>query len=324
LIALDEKSGQQRWKQQVREPFGVLNEGSGDPYVLLAQEKTLRALDPADGRTLWSASAESGIIDVGESRAYDPAAVHPFAEPDGTRWIKFDGEGWRKIDLENGRTLARYAMPDELASGSFEDLGSNRLLAVRANPDAENSRTEARSFETVLLDASDGTVLWSLPDLIEHGRIDSGTLYAVVNGIPAALSLEDGRTIWQARTNGMDPNLNFTYGAGHFTVLGDYLLLPYDTDLLAFHKKTGRLLGRIDGFRFGYPEMHGSLVRDSLLNEHNGKLYVGSASRSFSVLDTEKLIRLLDQALADGSGIEGVTPADREAEAAAWYPAEPY
>ncbi|WP_172255562.1 PQQ-binding-like beta-propeller repeat protein [Saccharibacillus deserti] len=324
LIALDEKTGQKRWKQQVSEPFGVLNRDSGDPYVLLAQGRTLRALDPSDGRTVWSGSFESGSIDAGESRAYDPAAVHPFAEPDGTRWIKVDGEGWRKIDLEDGRTLARYAMPDELDSGSFEDLGSDRLLVAQPNPDIGNGRPDARDFTTTLLDASDGSVLWTFPGKIEHGRIESGTLYAVANGIPAALSLESGRTVWQARTNGMVPNLNFTYGAGHFTVLGDYLLLPYDTDLLAFHKKTGRLLGRIDGFRFGYPEMHGSLVRDSLLNEHNGKLYIGSASRSFSVLDTEKLIRLLDKALADGSGIKGLTPADREAEAAAWYPAEPY
>ncbi|NGZ76747.1 outer membrane protein assembly factor BamB family protein [Saccharibacillus alkalitolerans] len=321
IVALDEQTGDVKWKQRVREPFGLANRDSGEPYVLLAQGHTLRALNPADGRAVWTVSSDAGSIDTGESLALDPSAPPVLARTDGTRWIKFDGEGWRKIDLKDGRTLARCG---ESENGRIEDIGGGYLLMQSVSGDEGFYRSQASDFPTSLVEASSGRKLWTRPGLIQSGLVDGDRLYAVVDRIPSALDLKSGHTVWETRTNGLHPNLNFTYGVGPFSQVGNYLLLPYDSDLLAFERTSGTLLGRIDGFRFGYPELHDRYVRRSLLNRQDGKLYVGSASRSFAVLDEAKLIGLLDDAAAAGRGAEAVTPASREAAEAAWYPAQPY
>lgn len=325
LVALDGRTGKPRWKQQIRglRSYDLLNgAGAGDPYVLLGQGKNLRALDPSDGRTAWTVSSENGTIDGGQSFASPPSSPPVLAKPDGTRWIKFDGEGWRKIDLTSGKTLVRYPLDTE--DGSFEDLGGGYLLVQeqeqRAN--SEFSRSETDRSRTKLIDASSGRELWTRGGAVANGLIDGDVLYAVVDRIPSALNLKTGDLIWEARTNGLHPNRAFTHGAGSFLIVGDHLLLPYDEDLLVFERGTGRQLGRLDGFRFGYPELRDTYSRSSLLNEADGKIYIGSASRSFAVVDKSKLIDLLDRAAASGRGVDGVTPANRAAAEAAWYPAE--
>ncbi|GEM_PF-5340742 len=325
LVALDERTGKPRWKQQIRDvnPSALLNgSGTSDPYVLLGQGKNLRALDPSNGRTVWTVSSENGMIDGGESFSSPPAAPPVLAKPDGTRWIKFDGEGWRKVNLTDGRTVARYPAD---ADGRLEDLGGGYLL-VQSHTDGGDGglyNSDAALLQTKLVDTASGRELWKRTGMVESGLIDGDLLYAVVNQIPSALDLKTGRMIWEARTNGLHPNLTFTHGTGSFLKIGDYLLLPYNDDLLAFKRDTGRQLGRIDGFRFGYPELRETYSRASLLNAADGKLYIGSASRSFAVLDEAKLIALLDAAAASGRGAAAMTPAVRAAEAAAWYPAEP-
>ncbi|WP_143536121.1 PQQ-binding-like beta-propeller repeat protein [Saccharibacillus sp. O23] len=324
LVALEERTGKPRWKQQIRglRSYDLLNgEGTGDPYVLLGQGKNLRALDPSDGRTAWTASSENGTIDGGQSFAFPPSSPSALAKPDGTRWIKFDGEGWRKIDLANGKTLARYPLDTD---GSFEDLGGGYLLVQEKEQIASGGLSDSQTdrLRTKLIDVSSGREIWTRGGAVANGLIDGDTLYAVVDRIPSALNLKTGGLIWEARTNGLHPNRAFTHGAGSFLIVGDYLLLPYGEDLLAFERGTGRQLGRLDGFRFGYPELRDTYSRSSLLNEADGKIYIGSASRSFAVLDKPKLIALLDEAAASGRGVDGVTPASRAAEEAAWYPAE--
>ncbi len=324
LVALDRRTGKPRWKQQIRSlrSYDLLNgAGSGDPYVLLGQGKSLRALDPSDGRTAWSLSSENGTIDGGQSFASPPSSPPVLAKRDGTRWIKFDGEGWRKIDLTNGKTLVRYPLDTD---GSFEDLGGGYLLVQEQEPTESSkfSDSEIDRLRTKLIDASSGRELWTRGGAVANGLIDGDILYAVVDRIPSALNLKTGDLIWEARTNGLHPNRAFTHGAGSFLIVGDHLLLPYDEDLLVFERGTGRQLGRLDGFRFGYPELRDTYSRSSLLNEADGKIYIGSASRSFAVLDKSKLNALLDRASASGRGVDGVNPADRAAAEAAWYPAE--
>ncbi|WP_037291121.1 PQQ-binding-like beta-propeller repeat protein [Saccharibacillus sacchari] len=319
LIALDEKTGKKRWKKQVSPPYDLVNRGSDDPYVLLSQGGTLQALDPLTGEKVWSVASDKGRIDSGESLVYDPNTSPALTETDGTRWIKFDGEDWRKIDTISGQTLARYAAEE---NDAVEELGGGYLL-VQHETDTRNLRNPyVRDYETSLIEASSGDVLWTRSDLMQSGMVDGDTLYAVINRIPAAVDLKTGVTLWEARTNGMYPNSEFRFGVGPFARLGDYLLLPYDRDLLAFDKKTGRQLGRIDGLRFGYPETQERLSLQSLLNEKDGKLYIGSASRALAVLDVGKLTEVLDEAVASGRGIAAVTPAMRAAENSAWYPAQ--
>jgi len=319
LIALDEQTGKKRWKKQVSPPYDLVNRGSDEPYVLLSQGGTLQALDPLTGENIWNVASDKGRIDAGESLVYDPDASSALTETDGTRWIKFDGEGWRKIDTISGQTLARYAAEE---NDEVEDLGG--YLLVQRETDTRNLRNPyVRDYETSLIEASSGDVLWTRSDLMQSGLVDGDTLYAVINRIPAAVDLKTGVTLWEARTNGIYPNLKFRFGVGSFARIGDYLLLPYDRDLLAFDKKTGRQLGRIDGLRFGFPETQERLSLQSLLNEKDGKLYIGSASRALTVLDVEKLTAVLDEAVASGRGAAVVTPAVRAAENAAWYPAQP-
>lgn len=320
LIALDEKTGQKRWKKQISPPYDVVNHGSDDPYVLLAQGGTLQALDPLTGEDIWNAASDQGRIDAGESLVYDPNTSPMLNESDGNRWIKFDGEGWRKIDLTDGRTLARY---DTAENETLEDVGDGYLLARSEVSKKDPDHPQARDYKTSLIEASSGRVLWTRPDRIQSGLADGDTLYAVVNQIPTALDLKSGLMRWQARTNGLHPDLEFRLGVGSFTQLGDYLLLPYDRDLLAFEKNTGRQLGRIDRLRFGYPETQERLTLQSLLNEKDGKLYIGSASRALAVLDIAKLTAVLDEAAASGRGAAAVTPDIRAAENAARYPAQP-
>lgn len=320
LIALDEKTGQKRWKKQISPPYDLVNRGSDEPYVLLSQGGTLQALDPITGENVWSITSDKGRIDTGESLVYDPNTSPALTEFDGTRWIKFDGEGWRKIDTIGGQTLARYNAEE---NDKVEDLGGGYLL-VQRETDTPNLRNPyVRDYETSLIEASSGDVLWTRSDLMQSGLVDGDTLYAVINRIPTAVDLKTGVALWEARTNGIYPNLEFRFGVGPFAQFGDYLLLPYDRDLLAFDKKTGRQLGRIDGLRFGFPETQERLSLQSLLNEKDGKLYIGSASRALAVLDIEKLTAVLDEAVASGRGAAAVTPVVRATENAAWYPAQP-
>ncbi|OWA34895.1 hypothetical protein B9G55_14205 [Saccharibacillus sp. O16] len=324
LVALDERTGKTRWKQQIRglRSSDLLNgKGSNDPYVLLGQEKTLRALDPSNGRTVWTVSSENGLVDGGQSFASPPAAPPVFAKPDGTRWIKFNNEGWRKINLLDGQTIARYAHD---ADERLQDLGGGYLLVQSHTGKGGLYNSEAYQLHTRLIDTTTDQEVWARTGLIESALIDGDILYAVVNQIPSALDLKTGQVIWEARTNGLHPNPTFTHGSGSFLKLGDYLLLPYNDDLLAFESQTGRQLGRVDGFRFGYPELRETYSRASLLNQADGKLYIGSASRSFAVLDEAKLIEKLHQVASSGRSAAALTPAIRASEEAAWYPAQSY
>ncbi|MDO3411081.1 PQQ-binding-like beta-propeller repeat protein [Saccharibacillus sp. CPCC 101409] len=315
VAALDSKTGQVKWKQQVREPFGLLNEGADDPYVLLAQGTTLRALNPDTGKAVWS--AEIGRADAVGSAVLNPANLPVAEKSPPERWVKIGGESWKKIDLLSGKTLAGYAIND---SASFEDIGGGYLL-VRQSKDDKKPSSQTTKIQTSLVEASSGRELWTLPAEVGYGRIENGTLYAIVDRIPSALSLDSGHTIWKAAESGADSGTAKLDGAGSFAILGGYLLLPYNRDLLAFDKATGEQIGRIDGFRFGYPETHDRLVQRSLLNIQHGKLYVGSASGSFAVLDTTKLEQTLDEAKASGRGAPAYSP---QREAARWYPNQPY
>ncbi|MDO3411080.1 PQQ-binding-like beta-propeller repeat protein [Saccharibacillus sp. CPCC 101409] len=318
LIALDESTGRVKWKQQVRGSFGLLNE-RGDPFVLLAQGTALRALDPETGRTVWSTTLNKQI-DIGGSAAMNPLLSPALDDPESARWVKFGTSQaeWQKVELSSGKILARYPYRN---SEKLEDLGGGYLLVQKFKGDGGFYRSQASDLQTSLVDAASGRELWTLPGLIEHGKLEGETLYAVVNQIPSALTRDSGQTLWKARTNGFYPNMNFTYGTGAFALLEDYLLLPYNDDLLAFDKKTGEQIGRLDGFRFGYPETMETRTAEGLLNVQHGKLYVGSASGSFAVLDIAKLEKKLDEAQASGRGAPASSP---QLDAARWYPDQPY
>ncbi|WP_235946167.1 outer membrane protein assembly factor BamB family protein [Saccharibacillus alkalitolerans] len=291
LTVLSQRSGEVRWTKEFADPYTVLNKGSDDPYVLIQQGRWIQALDPRTGKAAWSLKADRDAPASSRSASYAPGAerADPFAARNGLRWLTLGGD-WVRMNTSTGEISGRYPIR---ANEQVDRLGDGNLLIRRASDAAAYEK--GAMFQTVFYDAKAGKEVWSLPGRAEHALPGKDRLYVLLNGIPAALSLEDGQPLWQAETSEFAlGGLNGSVPAGSFVEMDKYVLLPYGPDLLVFDARSGKLLHRIDGFTVTYNEINDLWVRNGLLNADGKTLYLGSANGQFTAVDGSELNRALD------------------------------
>ncbi len=286
LTALSQRSGSVRWTKEFVDPYTVLNEGSGDPYVLVQQNRWIQALEPRTGKAVWSIKTDEDTLPDpgGESGTFGARRIDPFDPGDGTRWVTF-GRDRVRLDTAGGKILARYAIsPNERA-----DVLQGDYLLVRRSVDAENY--EAGSlFETSLYDTKQQREVWKIPGKLERALPGDDLVYGLLGGVPTALSLSDGQPVWKTATSEFAlANPHGTIESGNFVRAGRILLLPYGPDLLTFDAETGAPLRRIDGVTFAYAEKDRSLLRNGALNRDGETIYVGSANGRFAAFDADAL-----------------------------------
>nr|WP_237401836.1 PQQ-binding-like beta-propeller repeat protein [Saccharibacillus sp. WB 17] len=298
LTAIAERSGEVRWTKTFADPYAVLNAGSGDPYVLIRQGSWIQALDPVSGRPVWSLKTGKREQPPGgdaRSESFDPEELDPqeaggdlFARTDGTRWVTFGGERVR-LNTANGDIVGRYP----LRSGERADpLEDGNVLIRRAVDTADYD--SGSLFESVLYDTRAQREIWSVPGRASRPLLVEERLYVLLNGVPAALSVEDGQPLWKTQTADYAlTGLQDFAQAGSFVPVGPHLLLPYGPDLLAFDAADGRLRARIDGF-FAACADGGSTPPEGLLNADGGAIYAGSTNGSFTAWDAEQIKALLE------------------------------
>ncbi|QDH22754.1 PQQ-binding-like beta-propeller repeat protein [Saccharibacillus brassicae] len=332
LTAIAERSGEVRWTKTFADPYTVLNAGSGDPYVLIRQGSWIQALDPVSSRPVWSLKTDEHAQPPGgdarseasdpnaleaqapnatalnetalsetaldktalNQEASDPEALDPqgaggdlFARPDGTRWVTFGGERVR-LNTANGDIVGRYPLR---SSERADPLADGNVLIRRAVDTADYD--SGSLFESVLYDTRAQREIWSVPGRASRPLLVEDRLYVLLNGVPAALSAEDGQLLWKTQTADYAlTGLQDFVQAGSFIPLGPHLLLPYGPDLLAFDAADGRLRARIDGF-FAVREDGGPTPPEGLLNADGGAIYAGSANGSFTAWDAEQIKALL-------------------------------
>lgn len=286
LTALSQRSGSVRWTKEFADPYTVLNEGSGDPYVLVQQNRWIQALEPRTGKAVWSIKTDEDTLPDPDraSGTFGSRRIDPFDSCDGTRWVTF-GRDRVRLDTAGGKILARYAIsPNERA-----DVLQGDYLLVRRSVDAANY--EAGSlFETSLYDAKQQREVWRIPGKLERALPGDDLVYGLLGGVPTALSLSDGQPVWKTATSEFAlANPHGTIEAGSFVRAGRILLLPYGPDLLTFDAETGAPLRRIDGVTFAYVEKDSLLLRNGALNRDGETLYVGSANGRFAAFDADAL-----------------------------------
>lgn len=290
LTVFSQSSGSVRWTKTFADPYTVLNKGSQDSYVLIRQGRWIQALDPRNGQAVWSLKADEDMRQLPASPYAEDEYNDLFAETDGTRWITLGGDRIR-LNTATGEILGRYP----IKSNERIDQLDSRYLLIRRAIDTTNY-AQGSLFESVLYDSRENREVWSVPGRAANPLLDGERLYVLLNGVPTALSTEDGQQLWKTPTTEFAlAGLNISVQAGSFVPLGSDLLLPYGPDLLAFDAETGKLIRRIDGFSVVYNENNSFLIRNGLLASDGEALYAGSANGLFTAWDAQKIIDALDK-----------------------------
>lgn len=290
LTVMSQHSGSVRWTKEFADPYQVLNQGWQDPYVLIRQGRWIQALDPSSGQAVWSLKAdEDTVVDPqAASDRFSGQLESPFHNDQSLRWVALGKERVR-LNASTGEITGRYPI---LENEQVDVLGDDYLLVRRAL----NASTylSGSLFETVLYDVKSERELWSIPGWADRPLLDQDRMFVLWNGIPTALSVEDGQPLWKTETAEFAlGHLRGSIPAGSFLQFEDNLLLPYGSDLLAFDARTGELLRRIDGVSTLYNESNSELMRNHFLNSDGSTIFVGSANGSFSAISTEALSRAL-------------------------------
>lgn len=289
LTVLDAETGREKWSMGIDKDAKVINQGTGDPYVLIRDNKWLRAYDPDNGMENWKLEIKEAVMEDPSDYPYYAAGlrIDPFKEQSSRRWILV-GQQWLLLDIRNGHTITEYpASPKE----QFEVLDSKqRYLLVQRSLDNE-SYWGASLYETILYDSVEERELWRLDGKGAKGSIDGDVLFLIVDGIPTAVKLDTGTELWtMSNAASKDADLS-SFAASSFIVLEQDLLYPYGHDLLVIHKRDGKVRGRIQNMRMGYAELREQYTRNGTLNVSGEELYAGSANGGFSrfsIADVEK------------------------------------
>lgn len=290
LTVMSQHSGSVRWTKEFADPYQILNQGSDDPYILIRQGRWIQALDPNSGQAVWSLKAdENTVVDPQPaSDLFSGQLASPFDTDQSLRWVAL-GKDRVLLNASTGEITGRYPISE---NEQIDELGDDYLL-IRRTLDS-SAYSSGSLFETVLYDVKSERELWSIAGQADRPLLDQDRMFVLWNGIPAALSIEDGQPLWKTETAEFAlGSLRGSAPAGSFLRFEDYLLLPYGPDLLAIDAQTGELLRRIDGVSTLYNESNAQLMRNHFLNRDRDTIYVGSANGRFSAISTEALSRVL-------------------------------
>ena len=300
LTVMSQHSGSVRWTKEFADPYQILNQGSDDPYILIRQGRWIQALDPNSGQAVWSLKADENTA-VGPQPASDLFSgqlASPFDTDQSLRWVAL-GKDRVRLNASTGEITGRYPISE---NEQIDELGDDYLL-IRRTLDS-SAYSSGSLFETVLYDVKSERELWSIAGQADRPLLDQDRMFVLWNGIPAALSIEDGQPMWKTETAEFAlGSLRGSAPAGSFLRFEDNILLPYGPDLLAIDAQTGELLRRIDGVSTLYNESNAQLMRNHFLNRDRDTIYVGSANGRFSAISTEALSRVLH-------GVESAVAAD--------------
>ncbi|MEJ8302427.1 PQQ-binding-like beta-propeller repeat protein [Saccharibacillus sacchari] len=290
LTVRSQQSGSVRWTKEFADPYQVLNQGSNDPYVLIRQGRWIQALDPNSGQAVWSLKSDENTVADPQSTSglFNGQLASPFDTDPSLRWVAL-GKDHVRLNASTGEITGRYPI---LENEQVDVLGNDYLLIRRALN--ASTYSSGSLFETVLYDVKLKRELWSIAGQADRPLLNQDRVFVLWNGIPAALSIEDGQPLWKTETAEFAlGNLGGSAASGSFLRFEDTLLLPYGPDLLAIDAQTGKLLRRIDGVSTLYNESNTQLMRNHFLNSDNHTIYVGSANGSFSAISFEALSRAL-------------------------------
>lgn len=295
LTALDAKTGQVKWKKKLNDrDYLLLNQGSGDPYLLVQQGLSLNALEPETGEAAWNMQGYGEQPDNPDRDSYFAGVnrVDPLEEQAPARWILL-GNRWYLMNMKSSTILAEYPAK---AGERFEALKDPRYLLIerKAAPSADvNAAAESRTAqtETAYYDAVEQRELWKLPGAADHAVLDGSTVYLMLNGLPAAVSAASGQILWQAAAAGQDNGtVNPTqFPDSGYVVLGPLLLMEYGPDLLVLNKQDGSVKGRLQNVAAGYVDLREKIARSGLLNLNGDSVYAGSANGIFTRFDAHAL-----------------------------------
>ncbi len=274
------EAGTLLWERSFKEAYTLLNQSSSDPYIYVLQADTLQALHPRTGKQAWSIRG-LGVTDpndVHESPFFAPR-TNPFDGDMTVRWLTL-GADRMLVDMKSGAVHARH----RIIPGEYVEAIDNGHWLIQ-KPLDDSRYWMASEFETVLFDAIEDKVLWTLPGRAFGGVFSrDGTLYATYNGLPTAIDRQTGRIQWQTIGTG-----TISADAQAPTMLlapqGGPLLVMAGPDVIALDPQDGRALYRLQDAAIGYPETHGEYMRSHLaVQGPDGSLYLGSANGAFSRL----------------------------------------
>lgn len=292
VSVLDQETGKQRWKKTLAGEFRLLNQGTGDPYVLIEQNGRLEAYDPVTGKAVWNIKVpKKGIEDpalnsyfTGGYR-YDPIAPADLT----TRWMLLGNE-WV---LLNTRTGEREGVYPAREMERFEVLNERYLLVQRALNGKYFSG--ATAYESVLYDSLEEREVWTLKGRAARGVIEGERVYLTLNGIPAAVDHKTGNVIWKM-DNASNDDLSHLVGSS-YGILDRYLLLSLGNDLVVLNKDNGKSLGRLHNVITGNVDLREQYARNGALNITDHEVLVGTVNGVFISYDAEELKKRLDERL---------------------------
>lgn len=278
LSVFDNTTGKLKWKREVPAKAQIFNAGGQDPYVLVRDQKALNAYDPNSGQVKWTVELQGQQSNYASYDAYYPGGprINPLEPPSSSRWIQL-GDRWMLLDLRTGNSLTEYSLT---ANERIEMIDERYLLVQRMTKTANHtgvSRSEEQ-YESALYDAEREQELWTMKGRASKGTIAGDILYLLADGIPTAVRLGDGTSVWQMNhTTAEAENMSYFAGGGYI-VMSNYLLLPYGPNLLVIDRQSGDLLGRMQNMLMGYAELRELESRNGTINSSGDELYVGTAN----------------------------------------------
>ncbi|MCM3042576.1 PQQ-like beta-propeller repeat protein [Paenibacillus motobuensis] len=291
LSVFDNTTGKLKWKREVPAKAQIFNAGGQNPYVLVRDQKALNAYDPNSGQVKWTVELQGQRSDYASYDAYYPGGprINPLEPPSSSRWIQL-GDRWMLLDLRTGNSLTEYSLT---ANERIEMIDERYLLVQRMAKTANHtgvSRSEEQ-YESALYDAEREQELWTMKGRASKGTIAGDILYLLADGIPTAVRLGDGTSVWQMNHITAEAENMSYFAGGGYIVMSDYLLLPYGPNLLVIDRQSGDLLGRMQNMLMGYAELRELESRNGTINSSGDELYVGTANGAivrFSIREIEQ------------------------------------
>lgn len=295
LSVLDQETGKLRWKKTLSGDHRLLNQGSDDPHLLIEQNGRLYAYDLDTGKVVWNNKVGNKFMDdptrdpyfTGGYR-YDPLSPANIT----TRWVLL-GKEWVLLNTETG---AREGVYPAREMERFEVLNERYLLVQRALNGQYFSG--ATAYESLLYDGIEDKVVWTVKGKAARAVIEGERVYLTLNGIPAAVAIEDGTVIWKMEnTTAASDDLSHLVGSS-YGILGRYLLLSLGSDLVVLDKENGKSLGRLHNVITGNVDLREQDARNGALNVTDHEVLIGTVNGTFIRYDAEDLMEHLDELYA--------------------------
>lgn len=276
LTVYDNANGKQKWERLYKESYELLNRNASDPYLLVMLESAIQALDPETGKKVWEVKSDHNLFewDSRSSGYFLESPIDRLKPPPSSRWFRFRNDQVL-IDLKSGKVLAKYIGKTEEAVHAIHH-SSWLIMKALDHP----LHYEATQFETSLYNPMTGKKLWTIPGRITYGAIDGEHMYIIHDGLPATVSLKDGKIIWKAKGQGEQMQM---IGSSITVISDDLLLYNSGSSFYILRKSDRKLLYRWKDVLTGYIDGRDDMeIRSGFINSDGEYIYLGSANGYYS------------------------------------------